>query len=138
MNVQGIYTEIINLPTKIYEKELELLTTFNKESQVKEFLTRYESARKIKISEEEDLDGKKIHTNAEKRQAELVKVLNESDDYQENKRILDGIEDKKSILKAELSYLRDQFSAYKSVVPLLVSIPGLTPNEVDEMSVLLS
>ena len=60
MNVQGIYTEIINLPTKIYEKELELLTTFNKESQVKEFLTRYESARKIEISEEEDENGKKL------------------------------------------------------------------------------
>lgn len=138
MNVQGIYSEIINLPTKIYEKELELLTAINKESQVKEFLTRYESARKIEISEEEDLDGKKIHTNAEKRQAELVKVLNESDDYQENKRILYGIEDKKSVLKAELLYLRDQFSAYKSVVPLLVSIPGLTTNEVDETSALLS
>lgn len=105
--------QMLDIPEKIYNLELEILNISNEILDKKEFIKNTSTSLLLEITKEVDEKGKKVYANQTERESELNKRLLNESEYNEVENSLSLLDRKISMKKLEVSLLRDKLSMYK-------------------------
>lgn len=113
MTYQEMKMEMLSIPEKMYNLELEILNISNEILDKKEFIKNTSTSLLLEITKEVDEKGKKLYANQTERESELSKRLLNESGYNEVENSLSILDRKISMKKLEVSILRDKLSVYK-------------------------
>ncbi len=116
--MQNIIDEMARAPEQIKKTELNILELKNEAMSIKEQLDGIRRAIACEVAASLTDDGKKAFSNAEAREAETEKRLQQDETYQKLKNSLQALETKKAEEEIGLQCLRDVFSVNRYKVRL--------------------